>query len=82
MVTQLTRMDNYPHPWLDTVLNLENIPSCRERAIATTLLLGVNIIPRDIGWTALDNIDLYGVWRLPTQAAVAYCVAEGLDIET
>ena len=84
MVTQLTRMGNYPDPWLNTVLNLENVSSCRERAIATITLLGVDIVAsgQSLGWSAQDNPDLYGVWRLQSQAAVAYCVAEGLDIET
>ena len=75
----------YPRPddtWVSAVNGLASNPKSTERAITTIMLLGIPIIHRGMLYVAGGDRLNYGGWDTEQRAAVAYCVAEGIDIET
>lgn len=71
--------------WVQTVHRLSGNPENADRALAITMLLGIHFSGGD-GLTIIaggkEGYNLYGAWYTKAEAAVAYCVAEGIDIET
>ena len=77
------------------VLAVEMNPTAIERALTTCLLLGLEPVNthRDGYWfipggkmyvnerTGVQKFK-YGMWLKPHRAAIAYCLREGIDIQT
>lgn len=83
MVTHIKRTNpiSSDSPWVKAVKRLSDDPKSANRAITTTMLLGIKLNFNSTTYSAGDR-STYGNWLSETEAAVAYCVAEGLDIET
>ena len=83
MVTHIKR--SHPmdanSPWVKAVKGLSSDPKSVNRAITTIMLLGIKLDFNSTTYSAGDR-SIYGNWLSEAEAAVAYCVAEGLDIET
>lgn len=87
MVTHIKRpvAINGNASWVEAVRRLSDNPRSADRAITITMLLGIHFSGGD-GLTIIaggkEGYNMYGAWYTKAEAAVAYCVAEGIDIET
>lgn len=87
MVTHIKR-PLYPRPddpWVLAVRRLSDTPKSADRAITITMLLGIYFKGGNVSTFIAEGeagYDKYGAWHTKAEAAVAYCVAEGIDIET
>lgn len=68
--------------WVNTVIRLSGDRATLERATTMLLLRGVTVGGSDGMYVADNNRAKYGRWEGAHRCAVAYCLAEGLDIET
>ena len=84
MVTHIKRTNpmSLDSQWVKAVKRLSDDPKSANRAITTTMLLGIELVSNSVTFSAAGDRTTYGNWLSETEAAVAYCVAEGLDIET
>lgn len=87
MVTHIKRpvVIDMDTSWVEAVRRLSDNPRSADRAITITMLLGIYFKGGN-GSTFIAEgeagYDKYGAWYTKAEAAVAYCVAEGIDIET
>ena len=84
MVTHIKRHNpsREDSEWVKAVRRLSNDPKSAERAMTVVMLLGIELVSNSVTFSAAGDRTTYGNWLSETEAAVAYCVAEGLDIET
>ena len=84
MVTHIKR-HNPSHEdseWVKAVRRLSDDPKSADRAMTVIMLLGIELVFNSVTFSAAGDRLTYGSWITSKQAAVAYCVAEGIDIET
>ena len=84
MVTHIKRHNpsREDSEWVKAVRRLSDDPKRAERAMTVVMLLGIELVFNSVTFSAAGDRITYGIWMTSQEAAVAYCVAEGIDIET